>query len=205
MSSSRIVARSSRALFSVSRRPFSAYAPRLNDFTNHNARKNDNADEYRKIQMEKPLNPHMTNTTSTIANEMPNAGQDAAPPELLSATGVQFAPKDAVPENTERMTGGTQGSKDQDVSGANKELKELGVGEMEGASFKVEPLRRTGEDANTMRARLLCPSLTLSTPHCPILHSSASPVCPTTHSLHSMTANVYEWHRPEPQARNPRK
>lgn len=33
---------------------------------------------------------------------------------------------------------------------------ELGVGEMEGAKFKVEPLRRTGEDANTMRARLLC-------------------------------------------------
>jgi hypothetical protein len=32
----------------------------------------------------------------------------------------------------------------------------MGVGEMEGAKFKIEPLRRTGEDANTMRARLLC-------------------------------------------------
>ncbi|KAJ4417239.1 Succinate dehydrogenase assembly factor 2 mitochondrial [Gnomoniopsis sp. IMI 355080] len=31
---------------------------------------------------------------------------------------------------------------------------ELGVGELEGAKFKVEPLRRHGEDAETMRARL---------------------------------------------------
>ena len=32
----------------------------------------------------------------------------------------------------------------------------LEVGEIEGVEFKVEPLRRTGEDGNTMRARLLC-------------------------------------------------
>ncbi|EJT80738.1 TPR repeat protein [Gaeumannomyces tritici R3-111a-1] len=32
---------------------------------------------------------------------------------------------------------------------------ELGVGELQGASFRVEPLRRVGEDAKTMRARLL--------------------------------------------------
>ncbi|KAH8671243.1 Flavinator of succinate dehydrogenase-domain-containing protein [Xylariales sp. PMI_506] len=32
---------------------------------------------------------------------------------------------------------------------------ELGVGELEGAQFKVEPYRRTGEDENTMRARLV--------------------------------------------------
>ncbi|PSR74479.1 Flavinator of succinate dehydrogenase-domain-containing protein [Coniella lustricola] len=31
---------------------------------------------------------------------------------------------------------------------------ELGVGELEGAKFRIEPLRRTGEDATTMRARL---------------------------------------------------
>jgi hypothetical protein len=30
---------------------------------------------------------------------------------------------------------------------------------MEGAQFKIEPLRRTGEDGNTLRARLLCPFL----------------------------------------------
>jgi hypothetical protein len=98
----------------------------------------------------------MTNTTSTIANEMPSIGEDAAPPELITNADGKFAPKDSVPENTERMTGGTQGSKAQDVSGSNSEL---GVGEMEGAKFKVEPIRRTGEDPNTMRARLLCPFL----------------------------------------------
>jgi len=35
---------------------------------------------------------------------------------------------------------------------------ELQVGELEGGSFKIEPLLRTGEDAATMRARLLCKS-----------------------------------------------
>ena len=96
----------------------------------------------------------MTNTTSTIANEMPSVGADKAPPELLTSVDPDFVPKDSVPENTERMTAGTQtGAPD---GGANAELE---VGEMEGASFKVEPLRRTGEDGNTMRARLLCPFL----------------------------------------------
>jgi hypothetical protein len=32
----------------------------------------------------------------------------------------------------------------------------LEVGEMEGITFKVEPLKRAGEDTTTMRARLLC-------------------------------------------------
>ncbi|KAI9900360.1 hypothetical protein N3K66_004622 [Trichothecium roseum] len=32
---------------------------------------------------------------------------------------------------------------------------ELGVGELEGAKFRIEPLRRVGEDSNTMRARLI--------------------------------------------------
>lgn len=31
----------------------------------------------------------------------------------------------------------------------------MGVGELEGAKFKIEPLRRTGEDEKTMRARLV--------------------------------------------------
>ncbi|KAG9249054.1 TPR repeat protein [Calycina marina] len=56
-----------------------------------------------------------------------------------------------------------QGPKDPNPLGeqiGNKEHEpatdgEMGVGEMEGANFKVEPLHRTGEDTNTMRARLL--------------------------------------------------
>ena len=86
---------------------------------------------------------------------MPKVGADKAPPELLSAVDPDFVPTDAVPKNTEKMTGQTQaGESDEGPSSS----AELGVGEMEGAEFKVEPLRRTGEDVNTMRARLLCPS-----------------------------------------------
>lgn len=33
---------------------------------------------------------------------------------------------------------------------------ELGVGELQGAKFRIEPLRRVGEDDNTKRARLIC-------------------------------------------------
>ncbi|KAF2194902.1 DUF339-domain-containing protein [Zopfia rhizophila CBS 207.26] len=148
MISARLTLRSSRAILTFSR-PFSAYSPR---FKNLNERGNDTTEEWRKRQTEKPLNPHFTNTTSTIANEMPSMGKDAPPPEMLSSVDPKFSPKDAVPENTERLTGGAQRSGDNEVSGSNKEL---GVGELEGAKFRVEPLRRTGEDADTMRARLL--------------------------------------------------
>jgi hypothetical protein len=194
MSSIRFVLRSSRAFrtFSAPRtRAFSSAIPRFaserdrgnpnenktpsTDLDALNKRGNDTTEEYRKRQQEKSLNPHLTNTTSTIANEMPAVGNNAPPPELLSATDSKFQPKDSVKENTERMTGGTQG---QDAQKSNQGIEaetsgqehgvpgadgEMGVGEMEGAKFKVEPLRRTGEDANTMRARLLCkwPSHTL--------------------------------------------
>lgn len=95
----------------------------------------------------------MTNTNSAESQDLPKVGSDKAPPEFLSSVDPNFVPKDKEPENTERMTGGTQPGNPDQVS-----LSELGVGEMEGASFKVEPLRRVGEDATTMRARLLCSS-----------------------------------------------
>ncbi|EGP92615.1 unnamed protein product [Zymoseptoria tritici ST99CH_3D7] len=115
-----------------------------------NDRHNDTAETYRKFMKEKPLNPHLTNSTSTIANEMPNIGEDAAPPELITSVDSKFVPKDSKPENTERMTGGTQSGSPK--SGPNADLD---VGEIEGGTFKVEPIRRTGEDVNTTRARLL--------------------------------------------------
>jgi hypothetical protein len=110
--------------------------------------------EHRKYQTEKPLNPHMTNTNSTIANEMPSVGAQKSPPELISSVDGDFVPKDSVPENTERMTGGTQEGNPEKAANS-----ELGVGEMEGGKFKIEPLRRSGEDINTMRARLVCKAL----------------------------------------------
>jgi len=100
----------------------------------------------------------MTNTNSTIANEMPSVGADNAPPELLTSVDPSFTnPKDSVPENTERMTGGQQSGTPQD--GPNKELK---VGELEGSEFTTTPKARDGEDAGTIRARLLCPFLHLT-------------------------------------------
>lgn len=130
-------------------RPISYTARRL--ASPGNAKEHEGTKEHRKIQSEKPLNPHMTNTNSTIRNDMPSAGTHNLPPELISSIDSKFAPKDSSPENTERMTGGTQKGE-----GNEGQTAEMGVGEMEGASFKVEPLRRTGEDGNTMRARLLC-------------------------------------------------
>lgn len=143
------IVRSTRPLVSASR-PLSTSLPR----TFPNPPSNETAPDWRESQKSKPTGPHMTNTNSTIANEMPSVGADKAPPELLTSVDPDFAPKDSVPENTERMTGGTQKAAPED--GANAELD---VGEMEGAKFKVEPIRRTGEDGNTMRARLLCPFL----------------------------------------------
>ncbi len=48
---------------------------------------------------------------------------------------------------------------------AQSQSQELGVGELEGITFKVEPLRRTGEDDATMRARLVCTSPKYDNPH----------------------------------------
>lgn len=110
-----------------------------------NAKGHETATGHGKIQSEKPLNPHLTNTTSTIGRNMPSVGAQEAPPELLTSVDPDFVPTDSSPENTERMTGGTQ-----------KVAAEIGVGELQGAKFKIEPLRRTGEDPNTTRARLLC-------------------------------------------------
>ncbi|KAI9813636.1 MAG: succinate dehydrogenase assembly factor 2 [Pycnora praestabilis] len=152
MSSLRLVLRATRPSLAFSR-PITTSAPRY--YADGNERVPENAPGWRESQKEKPLNPHMTNTNSTISNEMPSVGADKPPPELITSVEPDFVPKDSVPENTERMTGNTQ--QGEPKSGSNSEMKteDIGVGEMEGAKFKIEPLRRTGEDANTMRARLL--------------------------------------------------
>ena len=120
-----------------------------------------NADAYREDQKSKTDNPHMTNTNSTFHNDMPKIGKDKPPPEFISSVDPEYVPTDAHPENTERMTGGTQPT---EGNSSNVSPSDLGVGEMEGASFRIEPLRRVGEDIPTMRARLLCPFR----PRCPL-------------------------------------
>jgi len=74
-------------------------------------------------------------------------GTQMAPPDLISAVDPNFSPADTVRGNSERMTGGIQGS--------GTRTADLGIGEIEGIAFKIEPLRRQGEDTITMRARLL--------------------------------------------------
>ncbi|KAH0841522.1 hypothetical protein FOPE_07104 [Fonsecaea pedrosoi] len=150
MNASRLVTRriAGRQLAaSVSRRCISSTSSRFNE----NPRVHSNTEEHRKYQKERADNPHMTNTNSTIHNKMPSVGKDSPPPEMLSSVDSKYIPKDKVPENTDKMTGGTQPGDPNKVS-----QSEYAVGEMEGISFRVEPLRRTGEDLPTMRARLLC-------------------------------------------------
>lgn len=114
-----------------------------------NERGHPSAPAHRQDQKTKPLNPHLTNTTSTNTSDFPKVGAEKAPPDLLRDVDPNYAPEDPVPGNVEHMTGGTQ------KSSATK--PELGVGELEDVTFKVEPLKREGEDISTIRARLLCP------------------------------------------------
>ncbi len=144
-----------RAVFRAVR-PSMAYSRPLTTTTYRlagpgNAKEHPNTEGHRDAQKERPLNPHITNTNSTSLNEMPSVGADKPPPELISSVDPEFVLKDSVPENTERMTGETQKGDAESNSKA-----ELAVGELQGGKFRIEPLRRTGEDANTMRARLLC-------------------------------------------------
>lgn len=106
------------------------------------------APEHRAYQTSKPSNPFVPNTTSTMTKDYPNVGTRPAPPDLLSSVDPNYKPADPYPGRVEHYTGGEQ------QRGPQK--PELGVGEMEGIRFKVEPIKRAGEDTATQRARLLC-------------------------------------------------
>ena len=106
------------------------------------------APEHRDVQTSKIPNQFIPNTTSTMTGDYPKVGERTSPPEMLNSVNPEYRPADPYPGRVEHLTGGRQ------ESGAQK--PELGVGEMEGIRFRVEPLKRKGEDAATMRARLLC-------------------------------------------------
>ncbi|RPB13446.1 DUF339-domain-containing protein [Morchella conica CCBAS932] len=77
-------------------------------------------------------------------SSIPHVGTAAnAPPELVNGA------EPATPILSSERGPGLGG-----IFGSAGE-KELGVGEMAEAKFRIEPLRRTGEDPATMRARLL--------------------------------------------------
>lgn len=138
------------------------------------------AKEHREIQKGRPLNQHIPNTTSTQTNDFPKVGAASSPPEFLSSVDPNYKPADPYPGKIEHLTGGREST------GARK--PELEVGEMEGITFKVEPLKREGEDTSTKRARLLC-----------MLANSPSPQTVRA-LLHGLTL-MYS--RPEPKARYP--
>lgn len=86
----------------------------------------------------------------------PSTASSSSSARLLSrsfrtTTALPKDPPHPYQGRVEHFTGGRQGDA---AEGPRK--PELDVGEMEGISFRVEPIRRVGEDAATMRARLLC-------------------------------------------------
>ena len=121
-------------------------------------------EEWRATQKARELNPKVTIKTSTVMDNVPKVGVENAPPELLSSVTDSPQPTDSAAGNTAEVTGKFQQKRRREWGNAERNVldadqKDLGVGELEGAKFKVEPLRRTGEDIKTMRARLLCLSL----------------------------------------------
>ncbi|GMG22592.1 unnamed protein product [Aspergillus oryzae] len=152
MSAPRLIQRFARPSLSpfflrttLARRSFGSSAIRPKD---DNGRAPSTAPEHREYQTNRPPNQHVPNTTSTMTRDFPKAGEKSVPPEFVSAADPNYKPADPYPGKVEHFTGGRQ------ETGAQK--PELGVGEMEGITFKVEPLKRTGEDVSTIRARLLC-------------------------------------------------
>ncbi|KAJ5732545.1 hypothetical protein N7493_004026 [Penicillium malachiteum] len=149
MSAPRLIVRALRPVpssykLSAINRSFGTSALRLSDAKD---RAHPNAPGHREAQANKTPNQFVPNTTSTMTKDFPNVGNKPAPPEMLNSVDPNYLPADPYPGKIEHFTGGRQDN------GAQK--PELGVGEMEGITFKVEPLKRVGEDAATMRARLL--------------------------------------------------
>lgn len=91
----------------------------------------------------KPASPSPANASSSSST--PQVGTPSAPPlELVDGADP------AVPELSSERGPGLGG-----IFGGGGGGNELGVGEMAEAKFRIEPLRRRGEDPATMRARLL--------------------------------------------------
>ncbi|OQE08840.1 hypothetical protein PENVUL_c008G09966 [Penicillium vulpinum] len=150
MSAPRILSRLARpvpsSLSTIARqnRQFGATALRLKDGSDEAAPE---VKAHRANQANKPPNQFVPHSTSTMTKDFPNVGKKPAPPEMLNSVDPNYRPSDPYPGRIEHFTGGRQDD------GAQK--PELGVGEMEGITFKVEPLKRVGEDLTTKRARLL--------------------------------------------------
>jgi hypothetical protein len=148
MSASRRTARylrtSSLSSIAIRRTP-RTYTVHLKD---SQARELSTAAKHWQYQKSRPLKPRLASSTSTQIDNHPKVGNKCSPPERLLSIDPDPKLMDTIPDGTHHLTEDTQ------KQGPQK--SELEVGEMEGMRFKVEPLRREGEDLSTMRARLLC-------------------------------------------------
>ena len=105
-----------------------------------------NTSAYRESQLSKPLNPALQPSTPATSS----VGAHNAPPGLPSSSSSPLPPSPSPsssspsPSSPSPRLGGSFG--DTPV--------ELGVGEITEGKFRIEPLRRRGEDIETMRARL---------------------------------------------------
>jgi hypothetical protein len=99
-------------------------------------------------QKSRPLNPYLADGASARTSDFSKVNQKSSPLELLSPVDLNYRPVDPFPGKVKHLAGGMQKPETQ--------KPELGVGEIEGITFKIEPLRRGDEDLSTMRARLLC-------------------------------------------------
>jgi len=103
---------------------------------------------YSDIQKSKPLSPALSKTFSANASDTLRKVGFANPlPELLSSA-TEIAKEISLHEHND-LGPGLAGS-------FGDSTPELSVGELtSSAEFRIEPLRRTGEDPSTKRARLL--------------------------------------------------
>lgn len=77
----------------------------------------------------------------------------------LAVSGIQLAPSGSIATRNIRHHANRSSSSSQrplQSQHAREWVDDLDVGELEGTQIKIEPLRRTGEDLATMRARLTC-------------------------------------------------
>ncbi|KAF8440582.1 Flavinator of succinate dehydrogenase-domain-containing protein [Terfezia claveryi] len=111
--------------------------------------------DYAHRESTTPLNPHLTNTTSTLHPSTPSIGAFPPPPEFLSTVSPSYNPLDSNPENTARLTGNTQdGLGSPPTSSSPQYHTPTEVLTHLHTTFNIPPLPRSSEDLHTLRSRL---------------------------------------------------
>lgn len=129
--------------------------------TNPSAKRaHDTVGGWREKQQSRPLNQALSGSTPAESAGSPSVGAHNPPPELLSSADPDWTP-DGQKSVAEAEASGSPRGQDSAAEHQHNEgaRGDLDVGVIEGGSFRVSPLRRSGEDGTTIRARLLCTSL----------------------------------------------